>query len=126
MASAADVRDAVTFAGRALAAATGGIRDIHLAVARRAFTISGTISGPTARPVQLLHDGISRTVYAGIGGGTRAAAAATGPAVAARAGAGPAYRPPAERPRGNVAIGALNRAWGDLLARTSSALALSM
>ena len=122
MTGAADVREAVTLAGRALAVTTTGIRDVHLAIASRAFTLSG----PTARPARLLHDGISRTVYAAVGGGARAGAAVTGVAVAARAATDPAYTPLAQRPRGNVAIGALNGAWGDLLARTGSPLALTM
>src|SRR4051812_40838077 len=42
-----DLRDAARLGGQALAAVTGAIRDTHLAIARRAFTLSG----PGARPV---------------------------------------------------------------------------
>jgi hypothetical protein len=118
----ADVRAAIALAGRGVAAATTMIRDVHVALARRAFTLSG----PPAKPVQLMHDAISTTVYAAVGGGARAAAAATGLAVAARAATDPAYLPLSQRPRGNVVIGAINGAWGDWLDRTRSPLALAM
>jgi hypothetical protein len=118
-----EVRAAAALAGRGVAAATTMIRDVHVAIARRAFGASGE----PARPAHLLHDVISKSVYAAVGGGARVAAGATGLAVAARvSAAGPAYRPLSERPRGNVALGALNGAWGDWLERTSSPLALRM
>jgi hypothetical protein len=118
----ADLREAVAIGGRGIAGATSTIRDVHVAIARRAFRLGG----PPARPAHLLHDGISRTVYAAVAGGARIAATATGIAVAARAAAEPSYRPLSERPRGNAVVGALNGAWGDLLARTRSPLALPM
>ena len=121
-ADASDLRAAVALGGRGVAATTGMIRDLHLAIARRAFTLSG----PPAAPVRLVHDGISRTVYAAVAGASRAAAAATGVLVATRAAADSSYRPLAERPRADVAIGALNGAWGDQLARTRNPLALAM
>ncbi len=74
----------------------------------------------------MLHDGISRGVYATVGAAARAASAATGIAIAARAATDPSYRPLRDLPRGSVAIGALNGAWGDLLGRTGSPLALTM
>jgi hypothetical protein len=117
-----DLRAAASFGGRGLAGATGMIRDLHLAIANRAFTMTG----PPAAPVRLLHDGISRGVYAAVGGATRAFASAAGVAVAARAAADSGYRPLADRPAGNVVLGALNGAWGDLLQRTRSPLALTM
>jgi hypothetical protein len=118
----ADVREAVAFGGRGVAAATTAIRDVHVAIARRAFRATG----PVARPVQLLHDGISRAVYATVGTTARTTAVVAGVAVAARAASDPSYRALTERPRGSVVIGALNGAWGDLFARTQSPLALPM
>jgi hypothetical protein len=118
----ADLREAVAIGGRGVATVTTTIRDIHVAIARRAFRLTG----PAARPAHLLHDGISRTVYATVGGTARIAATATGIAVAARAATDPSYRPLPDRPRGNAVIGALNGAWGDLLSRTRSPLALPM
>src|SRR3954449_9923537 len=122
MADTSDLKAAVALGGRGIAATTSMLRDVHLAVARRAFGATGA----AGRPARLIHDGISQVVYAAVGGGARVAATATGVAVAARAATDPAYRPLAQRPRGNVAISALNGAWGDLLARTNSPLALDM
>ena len=122
MADAADLKAAMVLGGRGVAATTTMLRDVHLAIARRAFGATGT----AGRPARLLHDGISYAVYSAVGGGARVAATATGVAVAARAATDPAYRPLAQRPRGNVVISALNGAWGDLLARTHSPLALDM
>src|SRR4051794_3079976 len=122
MADTSDLRAAVALGGRGVAATTSLLRDVHLAVARRAFGATGA----AGRPARLMHDGISQVVYATVGGGARVAATATGVAVAARAAADPAYRPLAQRARGNVAISALNGAWGDLLARTNNPLALDM
>lgn len=122
MADTSDLKAAVSLGGRGVAATTSMLRDVHLAIARRAFGATGA----AGRPARLMHDGISQVVYAAVGGGARVAATATGVAVAARAATDPAYRPLAQRPRGNVAISALNGAWGDLLARTNSPLALDM
>src|SRR5437868_1435580 len=115
-----DLREAAALSGRGIAAGTALVRDVHVAIARRAFGMAG----PAARPAHLLHDGISRGVYAAVGGMARTASVATGLAIVARAAADPSYRPLRSRPRGNVAIGALNGAWGDLLGRTGSHLAL--
>jgi len=117
-----DLRAAASLGGRGVAATTSMLRDVQLAIARRAFGATG----PAGRPARLMHDGITQVVYAAVGGGARVAAAAAGVAVAARAATDPAYRPLAQRPRGNVAISALNGAWGDLLARTGNPLALDM
>jgi pimeloyl-ACP methyl ester carboxylesterase len=111
-------RAAGDLAGRGLAATTGLIRDTHLAIAQRAFSLSGR----AARPARVTHDLISRTVYATVGGGLRVAGAAAGSVAAARGGAVAM----ADRPRGNVVLGALNGAWGDRLVTWSSPLALSM
>jgi pimeloyl-ACP methyl ester carboxylesterase len=119
---ATDLRAAAALAGRGVAATTTMIRDLHVAIARRAFNATG----PQARPAQLLHDAISTTVYKTVGTSARAAATATGIAIAARAAADPSYRPLAERPKGNLVLGAINGAWGDWLDRTGSPLALPM
>jgi hypothetical protein len=119
-----EFRAAGALAGRGLAAATGLIRDTHVAIARRAFTLSGR----AARPAHVAHDVISRSVYATVGGGLRAVGFAGGQLAAARVSAAPphARRRLADRKRGNVAIGALNGAWGDWLAATDSPLAFRM
>src|SRR3954470_5570868 len=122
MANTSDLRAAVALGGRGVAATTSLLRDVHLAIAKCAFSAAG----PAGRPARLLHDSISQVVYTAVSGGAGVAATATGVAVAARAATDPAYRPLAQRPRGNVAISALNGAWGDLLARTNNPLALDM
>ena len=108
--------------GRGIAAVTSAIRDVHVAIARRAFRASG----PGGRPAHVLHDGISKAVYATVATTARTTAMAAGAVVAARAATDPTYRPLTDRARGNAVIGAVNGAWGDLLARTHSALALQM
>src|SRR3954468_19284829 len=96
----ADLRDAARLAGRALGGVTGAIRDTHLAIARRAFTLTG----PPSRPVRVVHDSISTGVYGAVRVGVSTAATFAGTAAAARA-AGSPYRPLADRPRGDVVVG---------------------
>jgi hypothetical protein len=117
-----DLRDAARLGGQALAGVTTAIRDTHLAIARRAFTLTG----PPARPVQLVHDTISTGVYGAVRATMSAAAVVGGTAVAARRAASTTYRPIADRPRGDVVVGAINGAWGDRLAATRNRLALTM
>ena len=50
----------------------GTVRDVHRAVSRRAFQLTG----PIGAPVRVLHDGISGAVYGGLGAGLRAAGSA--------------------------------------------------
>jgi hypothetical protein len=119
---AADLRGAADLGGRGLAATTALIRDTHVAIARRAFTLSG----PAARPVHVAHDAISTGVYAAVAGGARVVAMAAGVAAAARARTDPAYRRLTDRPRGNAVVGAVNGAWGDRLLTWRNPLALAM
>jgi pimeloyl-ACP methyl ester carboxylesterase len=95
---------------------TGGIGDVHRAVAGRAFRASG--SG--ALPARALHDAISNGVYAGLGGATRMAG------IAADAGLGRRAVPDGRRlsasPRGALLVGALNGLIGDTLEREGSDL----
>ena len=111
-------RAAGDLAGRGLAATAALVRDTHLAIAERAFRLSGR----AAAPAQATHDLISRGVYATVGGGLRVAGAVVGTVAAARGGAAAI----ADRPRGNLVLGALNGAWGDRLTQWSSPLALGM
>ena len=71
---AGDFRAVGELAGRGLAATTGLIRDTHVAIADRAFRLSG----PVAKPVQVVHDAMSRSVYATVGSGLRVAGAIAG------------------------------------------------
>src|SRR4051794_19149602 len=117
-----DLRDAARLGGQALAGVAAAIRDTHLAIARRAFTLTG----PPARPVQLVHDTISTGVYGAVRATMSGAASIGGAAVAAGRAASPSYRPIADRRRGDVIVGAINGAWGDRLAATRNRLALTM
>jgi pimeloyl-ACP methyl ester carboxylesterase len=96
--------------------ATGGIGDVHRAVAGRAFRASG----PGALPARALHDAISGGVYAGLGGATRLAG------IAADAGLGRRAVRDGRRlsgsPRGALVVGALNGLVGDTLEREGSDL----
>src|SRR4051812_1465401 len=109
----ADVRATGLLFGRGLAATTTLIRDTHVAIADRAFTLSG----PAARPVRVAHDVISKAPYAAVGSSLSVAATVAGRVAARRVAHDPAYRPLADRRRGNAVIGAVNGAWGDRLSR---------
>lgn len=91
---------------RGLTAATTMVRDVHLAVADRAFRPSG----PAARPAQFVHRRVS--VYSTVGGGTRCLRPArTGPSP--RGGPGPVVpQGSRDRPRGSLVVEALNGARG--------------
>jgi pimeloyl-ACP methyl ester carboxylesterase len=105
-----ELRALTRLAFEELGGATGGIRQIHRAIADRAFT------GPSA--AKALHDGISGAVYASVAGAASLAGRAA--AVAVR------DRPLSTTPRGAVVLGVLNGLQGDVLERESSDLATPM
>jgi hypothetical protein len=80
--------------------------------------------GPAGEPVRVIHDGIARGIYGGVAAGLRVAARAGARAVGASL--------PPDAPaigatsRSRLALGALNGAFGDALARRESALAFDM
>ena len=88
-----------------LGVGTGGIRQVHRAIADRAF--------PGPGPAKLLHDGISGAVYAGIQGGAMLAGRAASTFVP-------------ERPVSPPVLGVLNGLRGDMLEREGSELAIPM
>jgi pimeloyl-ACP methyl ester carboxylesterase len=99
-----------------LRAFPGGIRDMHLGIAARAFR--GV--GGAARPVQMIHDAVSRRVYDAVGSG----AAALGHAADAgmqRRGIGEGVLLSDTR-GGSAMIAVLNGLIGDQLARSGSDL----
>jgi pimeloyl-ACP methyl ester carboxylesterase len=96
----------------------GGVGGVHAAIADRVFSALG----PTAAPVQVLHDGISRGAYRGVRGGMRLLGRAAGAALERR----PQERPPSTTPRGAAVIAAVNALRGDVLEREGSPLALPM
>jgi pimeloyl-ACP methyl ester carboxylesterase len=95
-----------------------GISDIHGAIAGRVF---GAL-GPSAAPVRLVHDTLSRGVYEGVRGGLWLTAHAVGSAARSRGGDVPL----SDTPRGAMAIAALNGVYGDRLEAEGSPLAIPM
>jgi hypothetical protein len=107
-------------AADAFAGFTRHIRELHGGIAGRVFGSLGT----TAEPVRVLHDALAETVYAAVG-----ASGAVAVRASARLAAG--AQPPAAAsldasPGGRLALGAVNGAFGDRLARRRSSLALAM
>jgi pimeloyl-ACP methyl ester carboxylesterase len=96
--------------------ATGGIGDVHRAVAGRAFGASG----PGALPARVLHEAISNGVYAGLGGAARLAGVAADTGLGRRAVRD--GRRLSASPQGALVVGALNGLIGDTLEREGSDL----
>jgi pimeloyl-ACP methyl ester carboxylesterase len=104
--------------GRAFAAPATLAKDVHRAAAGRVFGALGVIGAP----VRVMHDGISRAVYWSVGSGLRAPLRAAAGTVARRA----RGLPLADSPAGSLALGVLNGAIGDSLAREHRELALEL
>jgi pimeloyl-ACP methyl ester carboxylesterase len=117
---ASDIRALGGIGGDALATTGRLVRDAHEGIAGRPFGILGA----PAAPVRVIHEGVSKAVYAGVLGGLRAGAQAAG-ALAAAAGneADPELR--GTRP-GATALGVLNGLWGNHLAEREDPLAATM
>ena len=113
----AEIRAVGDLAGAAAAGTGNLVRDVHAAIARRAFAAAG----PGAAPARVLHDHISAAVY----GSVRVALGTLprGAGVVLSRTDGPALT---DSPRGSLALAALNGAIGDALERDGSALALTM
>ena len=145
----AEVRAVGELAGEALAGAGVLVRDVHAAVARRAFAAVG----PSAAPARAMHDGIAAAVYGGVSAALAAAPRGAGAILAAKAAAAAAprggalaesavadaaprgralaagagfARSLADSPRGALALAVLNAYAGDALAAEGSPLALDM
>jgi pimeloyl-ACP methyl ester carboxylesterase len=121
----ADTQAAAEIAGRGLAATTAAIGEIHAAISKRVFGLTGR----PATPVRLAHDGISKGVYAVVGTGARAASYAAGQVagvVASGRQRSAEYVRLADRGRTDRVVGALNGAWGDSFDRWRNPLALDM
>src|SRR5262245_923266 len=100
-----------------LARATGGIGAIHQAVAGRVFRAVR----PGAALVEPIHDGITRAVHRGLGGGTRAIGFAAGTVAGMRTGEA------ISRSRnGSAVIAAIAGLTGDALEAQGSPLAQPM
>jgi len=115
-----EVRAIGELAGRTLAGGGTMVRDLHMAVAERAFTAAG----PGGAPARAVHDGVAEALYAGVRRALEALPRGAGSAFARSAAVeGPAL---AQSPRGSLALAALNAYVGDALAASGSELALPM
>jgi pimeloyl-ACP methyl ester carboxylesterase len=115
-----EIRGAGELLGKALAAPATLAKGIHEAAAGRPFRALGE----AALPVRVIHHGVSRTVYRGLG---RAFEAVPRMGATAVAQATPADAPSLSGSvRGSLALGALNGMVGDALTRRGNALALAM
>jgi pimeloyl-ACP methyl ester carboxylesterase len=111
-----EVEAAGDLAGSAVGGTAKFIQEAHAGIARRPFSALGVM----AAPVRVVHDRVSSAAY-----GLVARALAAGPRALARATPGNGV-PAANTLRGSLALGALNGAIGDRLARDGSPLALEM
>jgi PGAP1-like protein len=116
-----EIRAAGRLAGDVFAGVVDTVRDVHRAIARRAFAAAG----PAAAPVRVVHDGITTAVYGVVRGAH--IALPRGAAVVAAIAADLADQPPlsASPPTAPV-LGVLNGLWGDTLAQRHPELALTM
>jgi pimeloyl-ACP methyl ester carboxylesterase len=107
-------------AGQALAGTGALVRDVHAAIARRAFEAVGP-GGASARSI---HDRVSAAVYGGVRLALEAVPRGTAAALAMRAARdAPLLQ---DSPRGALALSLLNGYAGDALAAGGSELALDM
>ena len=114
-----EVRASGELLAGALREGTGGfLREVHEAIAARPFRAVGVLGWPA----RVIHDRVAGAAYRTVGGalaaGPRAAAAALARTVPGEA---LSLR---DSLRGSLALGALNGAIGDALARAGSELAL--
>jgi hypothetical protein len=111
-----EVRAAGELAGAAVGGTASFIQEAHAAVASRPFGALGVLGAP----VRVVHDGVSSAAYRVV-----AAALAAGPRALSRLTPGNGI-PLSDTLRGSMALGALNGAIGDRLARDGNPLALDM
>jgi pimeloyl-ACP methyl ester carboxylesterase len=99
----------------------GTVRDVHGAVASRAFGLTNLATAGSARGHQRLHDGISQAAYGGLAAGARAVSA--GLRAADRRGIGPRLD---ASPAGRQVLSAVNGLLGDRLAEERPELAIEL
>lgn len=99
----------------------GTVRDVHVAVAKRVFGLANRGTAGSARLPQVVHDGISAAVYAGIGGVAKGASKAL--RSAERQGMGPRLE---DRPAGRQVLAAVNGFIGDRLVEEHPGLAIDL
>ena len=99
----------------------GAARDVHRSVAGRVFAVTNRATLGASLLPQLVHDGISTSVYSGVGAGLRAAAA--GLRAVDRRGIGPRLE---AGPKGRHVLSAVNGLIGDRLREERPELAIEM
>lgn len=99
----------------------GTARDVHCAIAKRAFGLTNKVTGGFARAPQAVHDRISSAVYAGVGAGTRAIS--SGLRAADNRGVGPRLE---SSNRGRFVLSAVNGLLGDRLQEEQPTFAIQM
>ncbi len=115
----AELRAAGRLGGRAAAEVASRVEQVHRAVAARAFGPAGH----AGTPARLIHDSVSRGVYACVRGSVATAGAISGEIVSLlRIGGQPAGRAPG----GNLALAALNAIAGDRLGPDLDPLTIRM
>lgn len=116
-------RSELTALGALVGDALGGsvriVGEVHSAISRRAFAATG-IAGA---PAEIAHDGIARSVYASVRAALRLAPRAGSAQLARALSDG---EPLAQGGRGATLIGALNGAFGDVIATDHRELALDL
>jgi pimeloyl-ACP methyl ester carboxylesterase len=116
----AEVKAVGELVGGALAGAGTLVRDVHAAIADRAFTAVG----PGGAPARVIHDGVSAAVYGGVRAALGAVPRGAGVAMAASAAAdAPAL---SDSRRGALGLAILNAWVGDALESAGSELTLDM
>jgi len=99
----------------------GTTRDVHGAIANRAFGFLNKATRGHTHVPQVLHDGVFRLVYTGVGAGLRAVS--SGLRAAERRGLGPRLE---ESPRGRFVVSAVNGLVGDRLQDERPGFAITM
>jgi pimeloyl-ACP methyl ester carboxylesterase len=114
---ASEIRSLSEIAAGSLVKPSVTARDVHSAVAGRAFGMLG----PLATPTRLIHDRVSDVAYRAVAVALRTPVRAGGRVIAERAGANDAAL--ADSTPGSLALGVLNGIAGDRLVRDRSDLA---
>ena len=99
----------------------GTVRDVHGAVAKRAFDLTNRRTAGSATLAQTWHDRISRALYTSLGAGMKVVSAGLG--AAERRGLGPRLE---AKPSGRLLMSAVNGLTGDRLAETHPDVAITM
>jgi pimeloyl-ACP methyl ester carboxylesterase len=111
-------------AGLALGGGVQRVAQAHAGIAERVFDAVNSGVGPAARPVQVVHDRVTRGAYGLVQSALTVGARSAGAAVSRLAPEdGPDW---SDRPAARIALGVLNGAHGDLLAERVSALSIPM